>query len=98
MQYFDPYTGFTPAANTPAYYNPYTNTSQTQPGQQAGQAIVPGKDTQTPGSKHGAQKGKRTSPTAVPGWVQMATPTGLSGWVEPGMAMELERKGMRRIG
>lgn len=55
MTFFDPYVGYTPAANRPSYFNPYTNRSgaqpggpQTQPGQQAGQAFVPGKDTKSP--------------------------------------------------
>ena len=66
MNYFDPYSGFTPAANVPSYYNPYQALGggnrapqggpQTQPGQQMSQSLVPGKDTSTPGSKHGAGK------------------------------------------
>ena len=54
---FDPYTGYAPAQDLPNYYNPYKaysaqNTSMQQ-AQQAGQAGVPGRDTPTPGSKHG---------------------------------------------
>lgn len=61
--YFDPYVGYTPAGNVPSYFNPHQNmqgptksqgpANQTAPWQQAGQTIVPGKDTPTPGSKHG---------------------------------------------
>ena len=62
--YFDPFVGYSPAQNIPSYYNPYQSmigrrpqgpANQTAPGQQAGQAIVPGKDTPTPGSKHGTR-------------------------------------------
>lgn len=62
--YYDPFVGYTPAGNVPSYYNPYQTfagmpsqggpANQTQPGQQAGQSLVPGKDSPTPGSKHGA--------------------------------------------
>ena len=63
--YFDPFIGYTPASNIPSYYNPYRNFSgartaqsgpanQTAPGQQLGQRGIPGRDTPTPGSKHGA--------------------------------------------
>ena len=54
--YFDPYSGYAPAGNLPSYYNPYTNISQQQPGQQMGQQGVPGRDTPTPGSKHGQKR------------------------------------------
>lgn len=61
MGYFDSFTGSSQAGDVPSYYNPYTNlsspSSQTQPGQQAGQQGMPGRDTPTPGSKHG--KGRR---------------------------------------
>jgi hypothetical protein len=58
---FDPYSGITAGSLIPDYYNPYKNLSgasgyagpQNQPGQQAGQRLVPGKDAPTPGSKHG---------------------------------------------
>ena len=60
--YFDPYVGYTPAGNVPSYFNPYQNmqgpksqgpANQTAPGQQLGQQGIPGRDTPTPGSKHG---------------------------------------------
>lgn len=89
MVTFDPYVGYSPAGNVPAYYNPYTNYQgpQQQPGQQLGQQVVPGKDAATPGSRHGS-KGQR---------VRMISPKGTMNEVPLEQVPYWERKGARRV-
>ncbi len=98
MQY-DPYMGYAPAGAAPNYFNPYTNytgqNNQKVPGQQAGQAIVPGKDQKTPNM---AKKPSNVSEQPVAGWAQMQSPTGTIRFVHPNAAQQFERKGARRIG
>lgn len=56
--YYNPYKALGVSDDGTSAWGPRPSTgymgSQNQPGQQAGQALVPGKDTPTPGSKHGA--------------------------------------------
>lgn len=108
MSSYDPYTGFAPAGNIPSYYNPYQNftggltgaapANQTVPGQQAGQALVPGKDTATPGSKHGKAGANKPSRTPVPGWVPMVSQNGHPAYVHPDDVPVWAQRGARRIG
>lgn len=93
---YDPYSGISPASLIPDYYNPYKNLSgqsayagpQNQPGQQAGQRLVPGKDQPTPGSKHGAGRKVRVQHPR----------TGEVREVDAGMAQHYVSKGGRVVG
>lgn len=87
---YDPYSGYTAASHIPDYYNPYRMGSAAGASmQQAQQAAQPrsGKDTPTPGSKHG--KGRR---------VRIAHPTtGEVREVDERMAQHYITKGGRLV-